>query len=655
MSDQSMPYGTWPSPLTAKDVARGERGLNFPSAAGGEIWWEESRPDEDGRTTVMRQGGDGSLTELLPRPWNARTRVHEYGGRSHLPVPSRDGQAGTRYGVVFAEFSDQRLYLLERDARHPRPLTPEPERPGSLRYADLSLAPDGEQVLCVRESHAADGSVSRCLVSVPLCGRAAEDPAAVRVLVTGSDFFAAPVASPDGRHLAWLCWDHPRMPWDGTELRVGMFDGDGRVEGIRTLKGGPTESVLAPRWRDDTHLYYVCDRSGWWNLYQVDLDGLVQALHPAEREFAPPPWQLGVTPFCVLDDGRLLVLHGHADLGAALLDPASGSLHPVAGELTSWRSVACDGTTVVGVAGSPRTPWAVVRLDPATGETETVRSGSDAPPSPEFLPTPRAETLSGPHGRRVHAVVYPPAHPDVSGDGPAPYVVWVHGGPTGLADSSMDATKAYFTSRGIGILDVNYGGSAGYGRAYRERLHRQWGVVDVEDAVAAAQALVERGMADPRRLAIRGPSSGGLTALLALTGDTFACGTSYFGVTDLSRLVEETHDFESRYLDGLIGPLPESAELYRERSPITRADEVDVPVLLLQGSEDPVVPPAQARAFAASLAERGVAHLLVEFAGESHGFREAGNVARSLETELAFYGRVFGFVPPGIPEVTLET
>ncbi|NYE49115.1 dipeptidyl aminopeptidase/acylaminoacyl peptidase [Spinactinospora alkalitolerans] len=651
------PYGAWPSPITASDVARGERRLGYPSVVGEETWWEESRPDEDGRVTVMHRAGDGTLTELLDAPWSARTRVHEYGGRSYLPIPRRDDKAITRYGIVFADFSDQRLYLLEKGAKEPRPLTPEPEGPCALRYADMALWPDGKRLVCVRERHDGDGSaVSRAIVSVPLSGRAAEDPGAVRELVTGADFFASPTPSPDGRHLAWVSWSHPRMPWDGTELRVGSVDGDGDgVTGAYTLKGGPTESVLAPRWRDDSALYFVSDWPGWWNLYEIGLHGPAMALYPAEEEFSPAPWRLGTVPFCVLDDGRLVALHGHADLDVAVYDPETADLGPVRTPLTGWQTLDCDGSTVVGLAGAAGTPQSVVRLDPATGTVETLRRALEDLPEAGYLPESRAEALPGRYGGTVHAIVHPPANPAAAADGPAPYVVWVHGGPTGTADSRLDLEKAYFTSRGIGIIDVNYGGSAGYGRSYRERLQRQWGVVDVEDAAAAARALVERGAADPERLAIRGGSAGGFTALLALTGDAFACGVSLYGVTDLLRLAEETHDFESRYLDSLIGPLPGYAATYRERSPINRADEIDVPVLLLQGSEDPVVPPAQASGFGRALAERGVPHAHIEFEGESHGFRKADSRRRALEAELAFYGEVFGFTPPGVPGIELVT
>ncbi|WP_082127142.1 S9 family peptidase [Allosalinactinospora lopnorensis] len=654
MNDRlTTPYGAWPSPIAASDVARGERRLGFPSVAGAEIWWEESRPEENGRNTVMRRGADGAATELLGAPWNARTRVHEYGGRSYLPVPRGDGETATQHGIVFAEFTDQRLYLLDTDT--PRPLTPAPTVAGGLRYADFALSSDGTQIICVQERHDDEGGVRRAIVSVPLSGEAAETPGAVTELVTGADFYASPTPSPDGRHLAWISWYHPRMPWDGTELRVGTRTEDGRITGTYTLKGGVNESALAPVWRDNEALYFITDWSGWWNLYEIGLTGQALPLYPAEEEFTGGPGELGAAPYCRLDDGRLVVLHGNADLRISVYDPETAELEPLDTALTSWETLATDGTTVVGLASAPGTPQSLVRLAPDTLHPETLRGSLDEPPDPEYLPAPRHASLDGRYGGTIHANVYPPTNPTATGDGPAPYVVWVHGGPIAHASSRLDLAKAYFTSRGIGIIDVNYGGSTGYGRAYRERLHGQWGIIDVEDATAAAQALVDEGSADPERLAIRGGSAGGLTTLLALTGTTFACGVSAYGVTDLLRLAAETHDFESRFLDSLIGPLPGYAATYRERSPINRAGEVRAPALLLQGSEDTVVPPAQATEFAKELGERGIRHAHIEFGGEAHGFRTAESRQRALEAELAFYGEILGFTPLDVPGITLVT
>lgn len=657
MSDDRVtaPYGTWTSPISPDDVARAGLRLSSPRAIGGDVWWQETRPEERGRTTVMHRAEDGTRHELLPAPWNARTRVHEYGGRSYLPVRQRDGKG---YALIFAHYDDQRLYRLDPGAEDPRPITPEPDEPTALRYADLICAPDGSEVWCVQESHA-QGKVTRALVAVPLDGRATDDPAAVRQLVAGADFFASPRVSPDGRHLAWISWDHPRMPWDGTDLRIARIEADGSLGKSLRLKGGTSESVQSPAWVDEQRLYVVSDWSGWWNLYEVDIYAArpPQALYPSEEEFAGPPWQLGDAPYAVLDDGRVAVLHGQGEARLAVLDPETAELSEMDVPYTDWSyAVSASGTTLVGLAGSPTTPRSVVRVSLATGRVEALRREIEELPDSAYLPSPRSEELPGPFGRQVHAHVYPPSNPKArapEGEKP-PYVVFVHGGPTAHRTSVLDLEKAFFTSRGIGVLDVNYGGSTGYGRAYRERLRRQWGVVDVEDCVAAARALVERGEADGERLAIRGGSAGGWTTLAALTQtDAFRAGTSYYGVSELLGFAEETHDFESRYLEGLVGTLPRDQEVYVERAPLSHADRVSSPVLLLQGLDDPIVLPAQSEKFAEALARNQVPHAYLTFEGEAHGFRKAETGVACLVAELSFYGQVLGFEPPGVPRLKL--
>ena len=667
----ALPYGTWPSPITAADVA-GRRGLvSYPRAIGRDVWWQQRLPAEEGRVTVVHLGADSKQCFLLPGPWNARTRVHEYGGLSYLPVPAREGTAGGT-AIVFANYADQRLYLLESAAPDgqdggggPRPLTPEPdgspEQP-SLRYADFTLSPDRSEVWCVQERHY-DGKVARAIVAVPLDGSAAESPDSVRELVTGSDFYAFPTPSPDGKRLAWICWNHPRMPWVGTELRVALIE-DGAPGQGRLVKGGMQESVLTPLWRDASSLYVVTDWPGWWNIYQVGLVGQPpQALYPADEEFAGPLWQLGERPYAMLGDGRLAVLHGCGGMRLGLLDPETGELADLDIPYPVFASgLSADGMSILGIAGGPETPLSIVRVDAATAAVEVLYQEADAVPDAGYLPVPRQVQLEGRFGRSVHALVYPPANPDVTppdGELP-PYVVWVHGGPTSHATALADVEKAYFTSRGIGIVDVNYGGSTGYGRRYRERLRRQWGVVDVEDAIAAARALARDGEADSARLAIRGRSAGGWTALAAVTahagsGPVFGAAVSYFGIADLRGLAAQTHDFESRYLDGLIGPLPAYEMVYLERSPVGHVTEATCPILLLQGLDDPVVPPAQSEAFAADLAAHGIRHAYLSFKGESHGFRRAETVIACLEAELSFYGQILGFGPPGIPAVAVVT
>jgi dipeptidyl aminopeptidase/acylaminoacyl peptidase len=656
MTTETTSYGEWASPIAGADVARKQVSLAFAVIEGDGVWWQESRPEEGGRVAIVRQGPDGDRRDLLPMPYNARTRVHEYGGRSYHPVPG---------GFVFANFSDQRLYRCGEEGT-PEPLTPEPGDV-SFRFADFVLSPGGDEIWCVRERHEG-GRITRAIAAVPLDGSAVRDDGAMRVLASGSDFYAFPAPSPDGTRLAFISWDHPLMPWDGTELRVAPVDGDGAQQ---VILGGPAESVLAPAWRDDQSLYVISDRSGWWNLYLAGLDGTVGALCERPEEFAAPLWQLGASPYAVLGDGRLAVTHGTGEARLGVLDPGTGQLDDLD---LPYRVYVFDltaaGQAIATIAGGPAVPTTVISVDiPATGDpvVRELSRSTDALPDPAYLPVPRAAELTGPSGSVVHALVYPPSNPDVrapEGERP-PYIVWVHGGPTAQSLPRLDLEKAFFTSRGIGIIDVNYGGSTGYGRAYRDRLRGQWGVVDVADAMTAALALAESGEADGKRLGIRGGSAGGWTALAAVTsgvgvlgGDgtrerVFAAVASYFGVADLRAFAQHTHDFESRYLDGLIGPLPESEALYAERAPVGHVNDATCPVLLLQGLDDPVVPPAQAESIAADLAAHGIPYAYITYACESHGFRKAENIVASMEAELSFYGQIMGFVPPGIPPVSL--
>jgi dipeptidyl aminopeptidase/acylaminoacyl peptidase len=686
----AVPFGEWPSPITAADLARAPAAGRFPTVLGGSVWWQQLLPEEGGRTTIVHSSG-GKLTTLLPAPWDARTRVHEYGGRSYLPIPrsavagrsgEQQGQTPRGHRVLFANLADQRLYLAPpasgpaNASAAPQPLTPDPAQvsatagggtlaPGALRYADFTLSPDRTEAWCVQERHE-DGKVRRAIVAVPLDGSAAENHEAIRVLVEGADFFAYPTPSPDGKRLAWICWNHPHMPWDGTELRVAPIE-NGQPGRGRPVMGGQRESVLAPLWRDNASLYVATDWPGWWNIYQVGLAGEPPlALYPAEEEFAGPLWQLGARPFAVLGDGRLAVTHGAGPVRLAILDPESFELKDLDTPFAEFApghamaTLSADGDSIVAVAGGPASRPTVVRVHAATARTEVLqRHGGDLPDT-AYLPVPQHVDFEGPYGQIVHALLYPPANPEVTGppgERP-PYVVWVHGGPTSRVTPTLDLTKAYFTSRGIGIIDVNYGGSSGYGRLYRERLRREWGVVDVYDAIAAARWVAESAGADPARLAICGGSAGGWTTLAAVTtgtrrGRVFSAATSYFGISDLRGFAHATHDFESRYLDGLIGPLPGYENRYEERAPVGHVNEATCPVLLLQGLEDPVVPPAQSESIAADLASHGIPYAYVPFEGESHGFRRAESIATAYEAELSFYGQILGFTPPGIPPIAV--
>lgn len=657
MTAQTLPYGTWPSPISAADVARGSLDLEFPaavpSADGVEVWWLEGRPEHEGRSALMRRTASGEILEVLPPAWNVRSRIIEYGARCWSRIETPRGAA-----TVFCFWDDQRLYLLPDGADAPTPLTVAPTDAASHLYGEPVPGPAGT-VIAVRETHT-DGVVTRALVQVPLDGSAADDDAAVTVLNDQHHFYGHPRLSPSGTRVSYIAWDHPQMPWDGTVAAI--VDLDGPLPATeRVLAGSTSESVLQPEWADDANLYLISDRSGWWNLYRCALaDGSFTPLAARDEEFAGPLWLLGFTSYGVLADGRLAVTHGRGHEGLSVLDPATGALTPVHDELGWDPYLTVSGTSVVSIVNAGSVPSSVAVVDVASlpAEVQLVRASVAELPDGRYLPRPQARTFVAPDGHEIHAFVYPPTNPDVSApdDEQPPFIVAVHGGPTSHAYPHLSMTFAYFASRGIGVIDVNYGGSTGYGRAYRERLKGQWGVVDVEDSVVAAEALAEAGEADPERLGIRGGSAGGWTTVAALVqADTFGAGAAYYPVTDLLPFATDTHDFESRYLDGLIGPLPEARDLYVERSPLTHLDQLRTPILLLQGDDDKVVPPSQPQAVADALDGSGVAHAYLLFAGEQHGFRKAESTIAALEAELSFYGQVFGFVPPGVPELPLSS
>ncbi|WP_375388963.1 S9 family peptidase [uncultured Amnibacterium sp.] len=633
------PYGEWTSPLSAEAVAAGSHAPDSARFVGDEVWWAE--PISAERRVALLRRIDGRVAPVLPAPWNVRTTVHEYGGGAWTAV-------GTT--VVFSHLGDGRLHRLDGPGLEPVALTPEAD---GTAFGGL-VAADGA-VLAVREARTGEGpqDVRRDLVLVPLDASAADDPEAITSVVAGSRFLAQPRISPDGTRIAWIAWDHPNMPWDGTELRVGDLDG-GRVTVYRTLLGGPTESVLQPEWLPDGRLAVISDRSGWWNLYRVDPEGggEPQPLLAVERETGGPLWVLGTRWYLPLPDGRILLTATFGSDDQLLLDPEDGSTVALRTDRsgTSWEDLR-DGRALL-IDQSAADPVSLWRLDVVDGGFTLLRSGVDDLPRDAF---PEAELLEI---DGVHAVLYRPRNPGAAapeGHLP-PLVVLVHGGPTSQAGVRMNPAVAYYTSRGIAVVDVDYGGSTGYGRAYRERLAGQWGVVDVEDVVTVARGLAQRGLADPRRLAIEGGSAGGWTVLAALTRtDAFAAGVSRYGVADAVALATDTHDFEGRYLDRLIGPYPEAADVYRERTPITHVDGLSAPVLLLQGLDDRVVPPAQSRLFRDALAARRIPHALIEYPGEGHGFRGREALVSSREAALSFYGQVLGFTPPGVPVLPLET
>jgi dipeptidyl aminopeptidase/acylaminoacyl peptidase len=654
-------YGTWPSPIDAATAAAHDGSPEYVGVVGDEVWWTAPRPAEAGRRALMRRRSDGSQECPLPAPWNVRSRVIEYGG-----TPWAGAIVDGAPLIVFVHHPDQRLYAFRPDepAAGPRPLTPVSHVGGGLRWADLTVHPERGEVWGVLEEFTGDGpsDCRRVPAAVPLDGSAADDRAAVRELAAVTHrFVTGPRLSPDGRQAAWLAWDHPLMPWDGTELRLAEVTADGSLGAARTLIGGPDESVAQADWAHDGTLLAATDRTGWWNLHRVDpATGEAVNLCPREEEFAGALWKLGHRWFRPLQDGLIAVLHGTGALRLGLLDPATGTVTDAAGPWTEWNpALAVTGSRVVGVAAGARTGHEIVELDTATGRTRVIGNAHHDTVDPAYLPDAVDRVFTGPGGREVHAHIYPPRNPVAAGEGPAPYVVWVHGGPTNRASMVLDLEIAYFTSRGIGVAEVNYGGSTGYGRAYRNRLREQWGVVDVEDCAAVAEGLVAEGAADPARLAIRGGSAGGWTSAAALTsGSTYACGTVIYPILDLygwSRAGGETHDFESWYLESLVGPLDTVPERYRDRSPVHHGDRIGVPFLLLQGLDDVICPPVQCERFLEAVAGRGIPHAYLTFEGESHGFRRLDTMVTCLEAELSLYGQVFGFTPDGVPALELTT
>lgn len=629
---ETLPYGAWRSPITSDLIVAETIGLGGVLVDGADIYWTESRPSEGGRNVLVRRIKDGGREDVTPAPLNVRTRVHEYGG----------GAAVVHQGTVyFSNFWDQRLYRLAPGGTA-IPLTPERTEAASWRYADGVIDAGRRRWVGVREAHAAGGRVDNAVVAVDWA-----QPGPGRVLAEGCDFYAAPRLSPDGSRLAWIEWNHPNMPWVGTELWVADFAADGSLASRRKIAGGVAESICQPQWSPDGVLYFVSDRSGWWNLYRADADGAVRGLCPRDAEFAGPQWVFGQSSYAFLGPGEMVCSYGEgAGTVLARLDIATGKLMPLALPYRDFGSVKIAGGKIVCAAGSATGPGAIVVIDPDTGATEVLRQSSAAAADPalqRYFTTARHLEFPTEGGLTAFANYYAPHNPDFAapaGEAP-PLVVKCHGGPTASASSNLSMGIQYWASRGIAVLDVDYGGSTGYGRAYRDRLQGAWGVVDVDDCVNAARYAAAEGLADGERAVITGGSAGGYTVLAALARrDFFKGGASHYGVSDVAALARDTHKFESRYLDWLIGPYPERADLYTERSPLTYADNLSSPVIFFQGADDRIVPPNQTEMMVEALRRRGIPCGYLLFAGEQHGFRRAENIKRALDAELYFYSEL---------------
>jgi dipeptidyl aminopeptidase/acylaminoacyl peptidase len=638
------PYGAWASPLTAARVTAGALRFGEIALDGGDVYWTEGRASEGGRYVIVRRTPDGRISDVTPPGFNARSRVHEYGGAA---------MAVHRGDVYFANFPDQRVYV-QRGGSTPVPLTPE-----GFFYADARLDAARQRLVAVREDHRrGDAEPPAAIVAIDV-----HSEAAGVVLVTGADFYSDPIISPDGATLAWLQWDHPNMPWDGTELWTAAIRPDGTLGERTKVAGGADESIFQPEWSPDGVLHFVSDRTGWWNLYRTR-QGRIEPLHPMSADFGKPQWTLSMVTYAFAGARRIAATYvqdGRWRLAFIETDPVRWE--PVQSSLDVMESIQADERAIYFVGGSPTTAPVVARMTLAAMEPEVLRRSVNEPIAPAWIsvaepvtftapaphpPAPAGTPSHPPAPREVHAFYYAPRNPDFEApEGTAPpMLVLTHGGPTASTEAVLDPEVQFWTSRGFAVLDVNYSGSTGYGRAYRDRLKGQWGIVDVEDAVAGAIAMVQAGKADVTRLAIRGGSAGGYTTLAALTfHSTFKAGASYYGISDIEVLARDTHKFESRYLDSLIGPYPAKKDLYIARSPIRFTDRLSSALILFQGLDDKVVPPNQSQTMADAVRRKGLPVAYITYEGEQHGFRKAENIVRSLEAELYFYGKVFGFTP----------
>jgi len=621
------PYGSWKSPITADLVAGSEIGLEQVHIHDDKIYWIERRPQEGGRKVIVRRSADGKLSDMTPAGFNARTRVHEYGGGDYTVA---DGI------IIFSNFADQRLYRQDL-GREPKPLT----TPG-LRYADGQIDRRRNLFFCVREDHTGGGEPINTLARVDLeTGESA-------AIVSGNDFYSSPRLNPDGSLLAWLTWNHPNMPWDGTELWLGRLNADGSIIEKQKIAGGDHESICQPEWSFGGDLYFVSDRTGWWNLNRRNQNE-IEPLCSMQAEFGQPHWVFGTSLYGFASEKSIVCSYAKDGRDyLATINIETKALKPIETPFTAISQTHCAGDQVIFIGASPRLSSSIVSYRLHTRDFEILRRSRESEVDASFISEPQPIEFPTENGLTAYGYFYRPKNPEYTAQRheKPPLVVISHGGPTSSSSASLKYSMQYWTSRGIAVLDVNYGGSSGYGRAYRERLNEKWGVVDVDDCINGARHLVARGEVDPNRLAIRGGSAGGYTTLCALTfRNSFTAGASHYGVSDLEALAKDTHKFESRYLDRLIGPYPDRRDVYFERSPIHFTERLNCPMILFQGLEDKVVPPDQSeKMFQAVLAKKlPVAYLTFE--GEQHGFRKAENVKRVLEAELYFYGKIFHFEP----------
>jgi dipeptidyl aminopeptidase/acylaminoacyl peptidase len=641
---QTAPYGTWHSPITPEMVTEAGIRLGEIKTDGPDVYWLEGRPAEGGRNVIVRlagPNGEPGPFDITPEGYNVRNRVHEYGGAAY----------GVNDGVVyFSNFADQRIYR-HKIGEQPDPVTADPDIPAGDRFADGRFTPDGRFLVCVRERHVEGREAMNEVVAIQV------DSGEQTVLASGHDFYSFPRLSPDGTRLAYTAWDHPNMPWDEAELWVAALSPDGASSGAIQVAGGSGESIFQPEWSPDGKLHFVSDRTGWWNLYALEED-TAESVFPGNTESGEPQWVFGQSTYAFLPDGCIALTVGGETGRRLMIIDGDRQARQIELPYTSIGGLVAAGNDVLITAASSAEPAAIVRVDTDTGVVEVVRKSSEIEIDAGLISRPQSITFPTGDGEEAHAYYYPPTNPGFKAPASEmpPVIVLSHGGPTSAAAASFSLDIQFWTSRGFAVTDVNYRGSTGYGRAYRDALKGQWGVVDTEDCINAARHLVDQGLADGHRAIIKGGSAGGYTTLCALVfHDYFAAGASYYGVADAETLATDTHKFESRYLDGLIGPYPEARDLYRQRSPIDYVDQLSCPVIIFQGLEDEIVPPSQAEAMVEALKAKGVPHAYLPFPGEQHGFRIAENIRRTLDAELYFYGKIFGFEPAGeVEPVAIE-
>lgn len=627
------PYGSWKSPVTPGLITAGSVRLSELWADGEDLYWLEGRASEGGRYVIVRRSPDGTSSDVIPQGFNARNAVHEYGGGAYA---MHDGT------VYFSNWDDQRLYRVSPGGQ-PEPITPKPAIERGDRYADLNISPDGRHIVCVRERHHEGREADNELVVISTDGSGKP-----QVIASGKDFYSSPRISPSGDGIAWTSWDHPNMPWDGTELWSATFNEDGTIAFEAQIAGGKDESIIQPEWSPGGLLHFISDRTGWWNLHSWR-NGAAENLLAEEFDAGGPSWAFRFSTYCLQEDGTALLRKSEGANGTLVkIAPAGGRTGVIEVPYTDISNVKAAGNSVYFIGASPTQQPVIVRLNLSSEATEMIKKSSSVEVDPAYISVPEPITFPTTDSAVAHAYYYAPKSAEFTGETGElpPLMVICHGGPTGATSPSLSLMTQYWTSRGVAVVDVNYRGSTGYGRQYRNALREKWGLYDSDDCIAAADYLAKRSDADPKRTVIRGGSAGGYTTINALTfHKVFAAGAAYYGIADLSVFLDDTHKFESRYLDSLIGPYPEQKQRYHDRSAINFTDQLSAPMIIFQGLEDKIVPPSQAEIMVKALEQKKIMHAYVPFEGEQHGFRKSENIERALEAELYFYGKSLGFTP----------